>query len=187
MHDFVDEELGKAIPYGVYDVTANAGWVNVGIDHDTPTFAVESIRQWWRRMGKFIYPHARELLITADAGGSNGVHSRLWKVALQRLADEEQLSVSVCHFPPGTSKWNKIEHRMFSHIIQNCRGRPLVSLQVIVSLIANTTTQKGLKVRARVDRHTYPIGIEVTKGELAKIRLEQDSFHGEWNYRILSR
>lgn len=187
VHDFMDEELGKAIPYGVYDVTANAGWVSVGIDHDTPAFAVESIRQWWRRMGKSLYPHASELLITADGGGSNGTHSRLWKVALQRLADEESLSISVCHFPPGTSKWNKIEHRMFSHITQNWRGRPLVSLQVIVSLIASTTTQKGLRIRARVDRHTYPTGIEVTQKELSKIRLEQDSFHGEWNYRILPR
>lgn len=187
VHDFIDEELGKAIPYGVYDVTANAGWVSMGIDHDTPAFAVESIRQWWRRMGKSLYPHASELLITADGGGSNVTHSRLWKVALQRLADEEALSISVCHFPPGTSKWNKIEHRMFYHITQNWRGRPLVSLQVIVSLIASTTTQKGLRIRARVDRHTYPTGIEVTQNELSKIRLEQDSFHGEWNYRILPR
>lgn len=185
VHDFMDEELGKAIPYGVYDVTANAGWVSVGVDHDTPDFAVESIRQWWKRMGKSLYSHASELLITADGGGSNGVHSRLWKVALQRLADEEQLAISVSHFPPGTSKWNKIEHRMFSHITQNWRGRPLVSLHVIVSLIASTTTQKGLKIRARVDRHDYPTGIGVTQNDLSKIRLKHDSFHGEWNYKIL--
>ena len=184
VHDFMDDELGKAIPYGVYDLSANAGWVSVGIDHDTPEFAVESIYCWWRQMGRKAYPSASELLITADGGGSNGSRNRLWKVALQRLADVTGLKVSVCHFPPGTSKWNKIEHRMFCHITQNWRGQPLVSHEVIVNLIAGTTTSKGLRVRAALDTGTYPTGIKVDDATLAAVRLSRDKFHGDWNYSI---
>jgi hypothetical protein len=185
VHDFVDPQWGKAIPYGVYDVTANQGWVSVGTDHETADFAVETIRRWWRQMGRKLYPTATELLITADGGGSNGSRSRLWKVALQRLADETGLRLSVCHFPPGTSKWNKIEHRMFAYITQNWRGRPLVSYEVTVNLIANTTTQKGLKIRAQLDNRKYPTGIKVTDDELAQVQIKKDDFHGEWNYQIL--
>ena len=184
VHDFLDDELGKAIPYGVYDLGANAGWVSVGIDHDTPEFAVESIYCWWRQMGRKTYPEARELLITADGGGSNGSRTRLWKVALGRMADATGLKISVCHFPPGTSKWNKIEHRMFCHITRNWRGRPLESLEVVVNLIASTTTTKGLRVRAALDTDEYPIGVKVDDAAMAALRLTPDEFHGEWNYAI---
>jgi hypothetical protein len=184
-HDFEDEDLGKAIPYGVYDVTHNEGWVNVGTDHDTAEFAVQSIRQWWRQMGSKTYPKATELLITADSGGSNGSRLRLWKQALQNLADETGLRISVCHLPPGTSKWNKIEHRMFCHITRNWRGHPLESLEVIVNLIANTTTQKGLRIRAALDTATYPKGIKVADNQMAQLRIERAAFHGDWNYTIL--
>jgi hypothetical protein len=185
VHDFVDKQLGKAIPYGVYDLTANQGWVSVGIDHDTAEFAVESIRRWWRHMGFSLYQPASELLITADGGGSNSHRSRLWKVALQRLADELHWSISVCHFPPGTSKWNKIEHRMFSHIAINWRSRPLTSHEVIVNSICNTTTQQGLLIHAQLDPNPYPTGIVVSDYELACVNLQQAEFHGEWNYTIL--
>jgi transposase len=184
VHDFQDDELGKAIPYGVYDLGANAGWVNVGIDHDTPEFAVESIYCWWRQMGRKTYPEARELLITADGGGSNGSRTRMWKVALQRMADATGLKISVCHLPPGTSKWNKIEHRMFCHITRNWRGRPLESLEVVVNLIASTTTTKGLRVRAALDTDDYPTGIKVDDAMLASLHLIPDKFHGDWNYTI---
>ena len=184
VHDFQDDDLGKAIPYGVYDLGADAGWVSVGIDHDTPEFAVESIYTWWRQMGRKTYPDASELLITADGGGSNGSRARLWKVALQRMADATGLKISVCHFPPGTSKWNKIEHRMFCHITRNWRGRPLESLEVVVNLIASTATTKGLRVRAALDTDEYPIGVKVDDATMANLRLAQDKFHGDWNYAI---
>lgn len=187
VHDFVDKELGRATPYGVYDIGSNLGWVSVGMDHDTAEFAVETIRRWWRSMGSHVYPQASRLLITADAGGSNGSRLRLWKVELQKLADETGLRIAVCHFPPGTSKWNKIEHRLFSFISQNWRGKPLVSHQVIVNLIAATTTRNGLRVRAEVDPGTYPKGVKVSDEEVAAIRIERDAFHGEWNYTILPR
>ena len=184
VHDFVDAELGKANPYGVYDLGSNSAWVSVGTDHDTASFAVATIRRWWFAMGKAIYPDARELMITADGGGSNGSRVRLWKLELQRLADELAIPIRVSHLPPGTSKWNKIEHRLFSFISLNWRGRPLVSHEVIVSLIAATTTSKGLKVRAQLDTNQYPKGIKVSDEELASIRLTRDDFHGEWNYTI---
>jgi hypothetical protein len=187
MHDFVDPDRGKVIPYGVFDVSGNVGWVSVGVDHDTPEFAVESIQQWWRRMGRKTYPHATDLLITADAGGSNSARARLWKVALQRLADHTGLRIAVCHFPPGASKWNKIEHRMFCHLTENWRGRPLVDHEVIVNLIANTTTAAGLRIRAALDRRRYPTGKQVTPAEVAAVRLEPDPFHGDWNYVITPR
>src|SRR4051794_222672 len=183
--DFPDKKLGKVAPYGVYDQTANEGWVNVGITHDTAEFAVESIRRWWSRMGRRVYPEARELLVTADSGGSNASRSRLWKVCLQKLADESGLKISVCHFPPGTSKWNKIEHRMFCHITENWRGRPLVSHEVVVNLIGSTRTRTGLRIRAELDTNAYAKGIKVTKGQLAGVRLRRDKFHGEWNYTVL--
>ena len=185
VHDFVQPELGRAIPYGVYDLGANTGWVSVGIDHDTAAFAVASIRRWWQAMGRRAYPRARRLLITADAGGSNGPRVRLWKVELQTLADHLRRPISVCHFPPGTSKWNKIEHRLFSFISQNWRGQPLVSHAVIVNLIAATTTPTGLRVRARVDTNRYPSGLTVSRDALAAVRLRPASFHGDWNYTIL--
>jgi hypothetical protein len=185
VHDFLDKDLGKAIPYGVYDVGENQGWVSVGIDHDTARFATEAIRRWWKKMGAKRYRDAKALLITADGGGSNGSRCRLWKVALQDLAAKLELPIHMCHFPPGTSKWNKIEHRMFCHITQNWRGRPLVSHEVIIKLIANTATQTGLKIRAELDAGTYPTGIKVTDDELAAINLKRDKFHGEWNYSIL--
>jgi hypothetical protein len=185
VYDFVDEDLGKAIPYGVYDQAANMGWVNVGIDHDTAAFAVESLRRWWEHMGSLRYPSAPALLITADGGGSNGSRNRLWKVALQQLANDIGLRMAVCHFPPGTSKWNKIEHRMFSHISMNWRGRPLISHEVIVNLIANTTTQQGLTIQAALDTGRYPIGIKVTDQEFEKVKLKPSKFHGEWNYTIM--
>ena len=184
VHDFQDDELGKAIPSGVSDLGANAGWVNVGIDHDTPEFAVESIHCWWRQMGRKTYPQAHELLITADGGGSNGSRTRLWKVALQRMADATGLKISVCHLPPGTSKWNKIEHRMFCHINRNWRGRPLESLEAVVNLIASTTTTKGLRVRAALDTDEYPTGINVDDAPMAALHLTLDKFHGDWNYAI---
>lgn len=185
VYDFVDRVLGKANPYGVYDPTANAGWVSVGVDHDTAEFAVETLRRWWKKMGRLRYPVAQELLITADGGGSNGARVRLWKLALQRFADQTGLRVSVCHFPPGTSKWNKIEHRMFSHISMNWRGKPLISHEVIVNLIAATTTRTGLKIEAELDANVYPTGIQVTDAELEKIHIERADFHGEWNYTIV--
>jgi hypothetical protein len=185
VHDFPDPALGKVIPYGVFDLSRNEGWVSVGIDHDTAQFAVQAIGRWWQKMGNHRYPHARALLITADGGGSNGSRCRLWKVALQTLAGRLGLPIHVCHFPPGTSKWNKIEHRMFSHITQNWRGRPLVSHEVIVNLIANTTTRAGLTIRAELDRGTYPTGIKITSAELATLNLKPDNFHGDWNYTIL--
>ena len=184
VHDFIDKTLGKAIPYGVYDVTHNEGWVSVGIDHDTARFATEAVRRWWTKMGSKRYPNAKELLITADGGGSNASRSRLWKSALQTLADRIGLTLHMCHFPPGTSKWNKIEHRMFSHITQNWRGKPLVSHEVIVQLIAHTTTAAGLKIRAALDRRRYPTGEKVSSAEFARIQLRPDDFHGDWNYRI---
>jgi hypothetical protein len=187
VHDFPDPALGKVSPYGVYDQTANQGWVSVGIDHDTAEFAVESIRRWWREMGQVLYPKARRLLITADAGGSNGWRVRLWKLALQRLADELGLQLWVCHFPPGTSKWNKIEHRMFCHISGNWRGRSLTSRQVVVNLIGSTTTQQGLKIRAALDTGKYPTGVKVTDEQMKSVRLKADKFHGDWNYAVLPK
>lgn len=184
VHDFLIPELGKVAPYGVYDPTLNMGWVNVGTDHDTAAFAVESIRRWWHTMGCEAYPHAGRLLITADNGGSNGSRLRLWKTELQNLAKDTGLEVSVCHLPPGTSKWNKIEHRLFSYISQNWRGKPLVSHEVIVNLIASTTTSTGLTVKCQLDTNHYPRGIKVTEQELGKVNLDRDVFHGEWNYTI---
>jgi hypothetical protein len=182
--DFKDKELGKASPYGVYDLTCNQGWVSVGVDHDTAEFATATPGRWWREMGRPIYPKAEELLVTADCGGSNGHRLRLWKVALQRLANDTDLRISVCHFPPGTSKWNKIEHRMFCHITQNWRGRPLVSRAVIVNLIGHTTTKAGLRIRAELDLASYPTGIKITDEQLAAVRITRDAFHGDWNYTI---
>jgi hypothetical protein len=185
VHDFLDKTLGKAIPYGVYDLAANQGWVSVGTDHDTAAFAAATIRRWWAGMGLPLYPRAAALLITADGGGSNSSRNRLWKVVLQGLADELGMRVSVCHYPPGTSKWNKIEHRLFSQIAVNWRGRPLTSLEAIVSLISATTTQTGLRVRAEIDRGLYPIGVEVSDEQLAAVRIRRARFHGDWNYTIL--
>lgn len=187
VHDFPIPELGRATPYGVYDLARNIGWVSVGMDHDTAAFAVESIRRWWRSMGQPVYPKATRLLITADAGGSNGPRLRLWKVELQKLADETGLRIAVCHFPPGTSKWNKIEHRLFSFISQNWRGKPLISFEVIVNLIAATTTAKGLKVRAELDDGTYPAGTKVADRQLAEVSLRRHKFHGDWNYEVFPR
>jgi len=187
VHDFIDDELGKVAPYGVYDVTANVGWVSVGIDHDAAEFAVQSIRHWWLEMGRPMYGQAKRLLITADCGGSNGYRVRLWRLQLQRLADELGLQVQVCHFPPGTSKWNKIEHRMFCHITNNWRGRPLLSRQVVVNLIGSVTTDQGLRVKAALDENTYEPGIKVSDADLAAINLKRDKFHGEWNYRVTPR
>jgi len=184
VYDFVDKELGRANPYGVYDLANNAGWVSVGTDHDTASLAVSTIRRWWLVMGKPFYPDAKELIITADGGGSNGSRVRLWKLELQQLSDELGIPIRVSHFPPGTSKWNKIEHRLFSHISMNWRGQPLVSHEVIVNLIAATTTRKGLKVRAELDSKPYPKGIKVTDEEFAALRILRDEFHGEWNYTI---
>jgi len=183
--DFPDKQLGKAIPEGVYDLGRNEGWVSVGIDHDTAEFAAASIRRWWEEMGSPVYPRARRLLITADAGGSNGYRSRLWKVVLQGLADDLGLRITVCHFPPGTSKWNKIEHRMFSYITKNWRGRPLVSRGVIVNLIGPVRTGSGLRIKAELDTNSFPRGIKVSDEELASVRLQRAEFHGDWNYTIL--
>jgi hypothetical protein len=187
VHDFIDPSQGKVIPYGVYDILNNQGWVNVGIDHDTAQFAVQSIRRWWQRMGSSRFPRATQLLITADGGGSNGWRSRLWKVALQQLADDLELKLHVCHFPPGTSKWNRIEHRLFSFITQNWRGRPLVSQQAVVNLIASTTTKAGLIVKAELDTTRYETKIKVTDAELQRLKLTPAKFHGEWNYSISPR
>ena len=187
MHDFVIPELGRASPYGVYDVAANEAWVSVGTDHDTAAFAVESIRRWWATMGQPLYPDATRLLVSADAGGSNGYRLRLWKLELQKLADETGLEIAVCHFPPGTSKWNKIEHRLFSAISHNWRGKPLVSHEVIVKLIAATTTRTGLRVRSELDANAYPAGRTVSDADMATLNLRPDSFHGEWNYSLLPR
>jgi hypothetical protein len=185
VHDFPDPNLGKVIPYGVFDLSQNEGWVSVGIDHDTAQFAVQAIGRWWKKMGCKRYPNAKELLITADGGGSNGSRCRLWKVSLQGFAMRLGMPIHVCHFPPGTSKWNKIEHRMFCHITQNWRGRPLVSHEVIINLIANTTTQTGLKICAELDRGDYPTGIKITDAELSALNLKLGKFHGEWNYALL--
>jgi Rhodopirellula transposase DDE domain len=187
VHDFQDPTLGKVIPYGVYDMTNNQGWVSVGIDHDTAHFAARAIRCWWKDMGSRRFPRAHDLLITADGGGSNSSRSRLWKVALQELADALGLRLRVCHFPPGTSKWNKIEHRLFSFITKNWRGRPLVSHQAVVNLIASTTTTTGLIVRAALDEHKYETGLKVSDAQMAKLRLTPAAFHGEWNYSITPR
>jgi hypothetical protein len=187
VHDFLDPQLGKAIPYGVYDLLNNQGWVSVGIDHDTAQFAANSIRRWWKKMGARRFPRARQLLITADGGGSNNSRCRLWKVSLQRLADDLGLQLQVCHFPPGTSKWNKIEHRLFSFITQNWRGKPLVSHRAIVNLIASTTTRTGLIVKAALDTEQYDTAIKVSDAELARLRLTPLPFHGEWNYTLSPR
>jgi len=184
VYDFVDKRVGKAIPYGIYDVGRNAGWVNVGQDHDTAQFASESLRRWWQSVGRPAYPQAERLLICADGGGSNGVRVRLWKVAVQALADETGLPITVCHLPPGTSKWNKIEHRLFAHISLNWRGRPLVSHEVIVELIGATTTRTGLTVQAVGDTGRYPTKIKVSDEALAAVHLTPHAFHGEWNYTI---
>jgi hypothetical protein len=185
VHDFPDPAVRKAIPYGVYDLSRNEGWVSVGIDHDTARFATASIQRWWRKMGRRRYPQATELLITADCGGSNSPRTRLWKVALQDLADRTGLTLTVCHFPPGTSKWNKIEHRLFCHLTQNWRGRPLVSYAVIVQLIGHTTTTTGLRVRAELDTGTYPTTETVSAEQLARVQLKPDRFHPDWNYTIV--
>jgi len=184
VHDFPDKKLGKAIPYGVYDLASNQGWVSVGIDHDTARFATSSIRRWWQEMGAARFPRATELMITADGGGSNSSRNRLWKVALQDLANDLSLALQVCHFPPGTSKWNKIEHRLFCFITKNWRGRPLTSYEVIVNLISNTTTKTGLIVRAALDTGAYETGIEISDEQLARVHLTRAKFHGEWNYTI---
>ena len=188
VYDFADKRLGKGLPYGVYDQTANCGWVSVGIDHDTAQFAVETLRRWWWQMGVKRYPAATDLLVTADGGGSNSSRCRLWKLELQQLADETGLQITVCHFPPGTSKWNKIEHRMFCHITENWRGRPLISHEVVVNLIANTTTRKGLRIEAQLDTNKYATGIKVTTKQMAQLNLHRADFHGkDWNYTIKPR
>ena len=184
VHDFPDPELGKAIPYGVYDLGRNTGWVSVGVDHDTSAFVVASIRRWWERIGRAAYPHATRLLITADAGGSNDYRRRAWKTELSRFAAEAGLAVTVCHFPPGTSKWNRIEHRLFSAISMNWRGRPLVSHEVIVELIGATSTRTGLRVQAELDQRTYPLGVKVSDAEVAAVPITRHDWHGEWNYTI---
>ena len=184
VHDFLIPELGRAAPYGVYDIADNAGWVSLGIDHDTASFAVNAIRRWWQAMGRARYPKATRLVITADCGGSNGARVRLWKRELQVLANELAIPITVCHLPPGTSKWNKIEHRLFSFITQNWRGRPLVSYQAIVQLIAATTTEAGLKVQCEIDRNIYPAGVKITDVEMDAINIQRHDFHGEWNYTI---
>jgi transposase len=187
VHDFMLPELGKVAPYGVYDIAANAGWINLGITSDTAAFAVESIRRWWRELGLSRYQDAKQILITADCGGSNGARVRLWKTELQRLADQTGLSITVTHLPPGTSKWNRIEHRLFAFITQNWRGKPLLTHQVIVQLIASTTTEMGLTVQCRLDDNTYDKGIKVSDAEMAKLNITPANFHGEWNYTINPR
>jgi hypothetical protein len=187
VHDFMIEGLGKVSPYGVYDLAANVGWVSVGIDHDTATFAVATIQRWWNRLGRRRYPKARSLLITADSGGSNGTRVRLWKWEPQKFADRNGLTLRIHHLPPGTSKWNKIEHRLFSFISQNWRGKPLESHAAIVQLIAATKTSTGLKVYCELDRHTYPPGVQVTDAQMAQIHMAPDAFHGDWNYEIRPR
>jgi len=183
-HDFEDKELGKVTPYGIYDIGANLGYVSLGIDHDTGEFAVNAVRRWLEQIGWKLYPGMKRLMITADGGGSNGSRLRLWKLALQQLADETGLIIVVCHYPPGTSKWNKIEHRMFCHITQNWRATPLLSLLVVIELIANTTTKTGLTIRCELDRNTYPKGIKVSNAEMATLNITRDAFHPEWNYSI---
>ena len=187
VHDFPQDAMGKAIPYGIYDMGRNEAWVNVGRDHDTPAFAVASLRRWWRVMGKSRYAQARELLITADAGGSNGYRSRVWKHELQKFADETRLRIHVSHFPPGTSKWHKIEHRLFCHITQNWRGKPLRTFETIVDLIGNTRTAAGLRVTAQLDQRKYPTGVVITKAEMAALSLHRNEFHGDWNYELRPR
>jgi len=187
VYDFIDKKLGKVAPYGVYDLTKNNGWVSVGVDHDTAAFAVASIQRWWRKMGSPAYPTASHLLITADSGGSNSARNRLWKVELQKMANRTGLAITVCHFPPGTSKWNKIEHRMFCHITENWRGQPLVSCAVIVKLIGSSRAREGLAVKAALDRHLYKKGIHVSDDQLAMVRLNRDKLHGDWNYTIHPR
>jgi Rhodopirellula transposase DDE domain len=184
IHDFIDPKLRRAVPYGVYDITNNVGWVSVGTGHDTATFAVNAIRRWWRAMGRKRYPKAKRLMITADGGGSNGYRVRLWKIELQKLADELKLPITVCHLPPGTSKWNKIEHRLFSFITINWRGKPLRSYRTIVQLIAATTTATGLKVRAELDETKYPKGVKISDAQMAAINVSRHEFHGDWNYTI---
>jgi hypothetical protein len=187
VHDFPSAATGKAVPYGVYDMARNEAWVNVGCDHDTPAFAVASIRRWWKMMGAGAYPRAKKLFITADAGGSNGYRARLWKLELQRFADETHLRIRVSHFPPGTSKWNKIEHRLFCHITENWRGKPLQTFETIVDLIGNTRTKAGLRVKAKLDKRKYPTGVVITKAQMKELALFRDEFHGEWNYEIRPR
>ena len=184
VHDFLDPDLGKANPYGVYDVAANTGWVSVGTDHDTAAFAVATIRRWFHQIGKDAYPGADRLLVCADGGGSNGYRLRAWKTELATLAAETGLTITVCHLPPGTSKWNKIEHRLFSHISMNWRGRPLTSHQVIVDLIGGTTTRTGLKVHAELDNATYPTGIKISDAQMAALPITRHDFHGDWNYTL---
>jgi len=186
-HDFMDLDLGKAIPYGVYDINNNSGWVNVGIDHETSEFAVESIRRWWKTMGKEAYPNANFLLITADSGGSNGYRRKAWRAEMQDFSDETGLIISICHFPPGTSKWNKIEHRLFSAITQNWRGRPLISLETVVNLIGSTKTETGLKVKCDIDTSQYPTGLKISDEYMDQLRIHPNDFHGEWNYTITPR
>jgi hypothetical protein len=187
VHDFMDDTLGKVIPYGVYDLARNTGWVNVGVDHDTPAFAVASIARWWRYMGKKTYPDAGELFITADAGGSNSARARLWKVELQRFADRTGLTISVSHFPPGTSKWNKIEHRLFCHITENWRGRPLLDHETVVQVIGGVRTTTGLTVKAKLDTRAYPLGVKVPNTEMDNLLLTRAEFHGDWNYTLHPR
>jgi hypothetical protein len=187
VYDFIDPVLGRANPYGIDDLATDAGWVSVGTDRDTAAFAVQTIRRWWQAVGQSAYPEANDLMITADGGGSNGSRVRLWKVELQRLADEMGLTIRVCHFPPGTRKWNKIEHRLFSFLSINWRGQPLVRHEVMIHLIANTRTRSGLLVRAKLDPAKYPKGVKVTDEDFASIRLEPDPFHGSWNYAILPK
>jgi hypothetical protein len=187
VHDFPDDGVGKAIPYGVYDMARNEAWVSVGRDHDTPEFAVASIRQWWKVMGRRAYPAARQLFITADAGGSNGYRSRGWKVELQKFADDTGLRVRVAHFPPGTSKWNKIEHRLFCHITQNWRGKPLRTFEAIVNLIGSTRTEAGLRVKAKLDPRKYSTGVQITNADMRRLALRPNPFHGEWNYEVQPR
>ena len=184
VHDFIDPKLSRAVPYGVYDITNNVGWVSVGTGHDTAAFAVNAIRRWWRTMGKKRHPKAKRLMITADGGGSNGYRVRLWKVELQKLANELKIPITVCHLPPGTSKWNKIEHRLFSFITINWRGKPLRSYRTIVQLISATTTDTGLKVRAELDENKYPKGVKVSDLQMAAVNLTRHSFHGDWNYTV---
>jgi hypothetical protein len=187
VHDFIDPKLKRAVPYGIDDIANNVGWVSVGTDHDTAAFAVHAIRRWWRTMGKKRHPKAKRLMVTADGGGSNGHRIRLWKVELQNLADELKLSITVCHLPPGASKWNKVEHRLFSFITINWRGKPLPSFRTIVQLIAATTTDAGLTVRAELDENRYPKGVKVSDAQIAAINLSRHSFHGDWNYTIAPR
>ena len=187
VHDFPDDAIGKAIPYGVYDMARNEAWVSVGRDHDTPAFAVASIRQWWKMMGRRAHSDAKELFITADAGGSNGYRSRVWKAELQDLVDELRMRIVVSHFPPGTSKWNKIEHRLFCHITQNWRGKPLRTWETVVQLIGHTKTEAGLRVKAKLDYGKYPTGVEVSKAQMRAFKLVRNEFHGDWNYELQPR